>query len=77
MANKAARMNVKATRAKRRLLEFTFGAYSECIAAFRNFNDIGMIYVPLGICVGKSCPTPGLQKIKRDGFLENVARPKR
>ena len=65
---KAARMNHKAARAKRRTQELTLGTFNVRTAAFKGVNGIGHIDVLLRICAAKGCDVIGLQETKETEF---------
>ena len=68
---RAGRMSVrkkhKATRARSRLEELTFGTFNVRTAAVNGVNGIGAIDTLLRTCAAKSCEVIGLQETKRDG----------
>ena len=60
----------KATRARFRLEELTFGTFNVCTAAVDGVNGIGHIDTLLRTCAVKGCDVIGLQETKRDGTFE-------
>ena len=60
----------KATRARSRLEELTFGTFNVCTAAVNGVNGIGHIDTLLRTCAAKGCDVIGLQETKRDGTPE-------
>ena len=61
---KAARKKHKATRARPRLDELTFGAFNVRTAAVNGANGIGHIDTLLRPCAAKGCDVIGLQETK-------------
>ena len=63
---KSVRKKHKATRARSRLEELTFGTFNVCTAAVNGVNGIGRIDTLLRTWAAKSCDVIGLQETKRD-----------
>ena len=72
VVRKAARLCYKATRARSRLEELTFGTFNVCTAAGNSVNGIGLIDTLLRPCAAKGCDVHGLET-KRDGTSEIVS----
>ena len=64
---KSIRKKHKATRARSRLEELTFGTFDIRTAAVNGVNGIGHIDTLLRTCAAKICDVIGLQETKRDG----------
>ena len=64
---KSDRKKQKATRARFRLKELTFGTFNVRTAAVNGVNGIAHIDTLLIICAAKGCDVIGLPEIKRDG----------
>ena len=67
---KSVRKKHKATRARSRLEELTFGTFNVRTAAVNGVNGIGHIDTLLRICAANGCDVIGLQETKRDGTSE-------
>ena len=67
---KSVRKKHKATRARSRLEELTFGTFIVRTAAVNGINGIGHIDTLLRTCIAKCCDVIGLQETKRDGTSE-------
>ena len=66
-------MKHKATRAKSRLDELTFGTFNVRTAAVNGANGIAHIDTLLRPCAAKGCDVIGSQETHRDGTSEIVA----
>ena len=66
-------MKHKATRARSRLEELTFGAFNVRTAAANGVNGNGHIDTLMRACAAKSCDVIGMQETKRDGTFESLA----
>ena len=66
-------MKHKATRARSRLEELTFGTSNVCRLAANGVNSIGQINTLPRPCAAKRSDITGLQDTKRDGTSEIVA----
>ena len=64
---KSARKKHKATRARSRLEELTFGTFNVRTAAVNGVNGIGLIDTLQRTCAAKGCDVIGLQETKRGG----------
>ena len=64
---KYVRKKYKATRARSRLEELTFGTFNVCTAAVNGVNGIGHVDTLLRTCAAKGCDVIVLQEVKRDG----------
>ena len=62
---KSARKKHKATRARSRLAELTFGTFNVRTAAVNGVNSIGHIDTLLRTCAVEDCDVIGLQETKR------------
>ena len=69
---KGARIKHKATRARSRLNELTFGTFHVCTAVVNGVNGIGHINTLLGPCAARGCDVIGLQESKRNGTSKIV-----
>ena len=67
---KSVRKKQKATRARSRLEELTFGTFNVRTVAANGINGIGHIDTVLRTCAAKGCDVIGLQETKRDGTSE-------
>ena len=67
---KPTRKKHKATRARSRLEELTFGTFNVRTAVVNSVNGIGHIDTLLRTCAAKGCDVIGLQETKRDGTFE-------
>ena len=67
---KSVRKKHKATRARSRLEELTFGTFSVRKAGVHSVNGIGHIDTLLRNCAEKGCDVIGLQEAKMDGSFE-------
>ena len=67
---KSARKKHKATRARSRLEELTFGTFKVRAAAVNGVDGIGHIDTLLRTCAAKGCDVIGMQETKRDGTSE-------
>ena len=70
---KSARKKHRATRARSRLEELTFGTFNVRTAAVNGVDGIGHINTLLRTCAAKGCDVIGLQETKRDRTSENSA----
>ena len=67
---KSARKEHKATRARSRLEELTFGTFNVRTAAVNGVNSIGHIDTLLRACAAKGSDAIGMQETKRNGTSE-------
>ena len=67
---KSACKKYKATRARSRLEELTFGTFNVRTAAVNSVSGIGHIDTLLRTCAAKGCDVIGLRETKRDGISE-------
>ena len=67
---KSVRKKHKATRARSRLEELSFGTFNARTAAVNGVSGIDHIDTLLRTCAAKGCDVIGLQETKRDGTSE-------